>query len=183
MLKFYLQALFQSAQHIYEKREGSGHGSVPLTNDPDPDPGGPKTCGCCGSGSGSKTLVPAGGYKDMSSIFADQLRPSYTSPNAGGRGVCGVSANEYSCAHITWHGAEINFGDLPPYLTYGFQSSDIVQYTSVFVRCLKSLLQCSVSVTFWDGDGSLDPCTGLQFRIRIRILLIGSFQANIFAYY
>jgi hypothetical protein len=20
--------------------------------------------------------------------------------------------------HITWHGAQINFGDLPPYLTY-----------------------------------------------------------------
>ncbi len=90
MLKFYLQALFQSVQHIYEKREGSGHGSVPLTNDPDPDPGGAKTCGSCGSGSrsgpGSKTLVPAWGYNEMSSIFADQLRPSYTSPNAGGLG-------------------------------------------------------------------------------------------------
>jgi hypothetical protein len=38
-LIFILQALFQSAQHIYEKREGSGAGagSVP------PDPGGPKT--------------------------------------------------------------------------------------------------------------------------------------------
>jgi hypothetical protein len=32
-----------------------------------------------------------------------------------GGGGCGVSANEYSCAH----GAQINFGDLPPYLTYG----------------------------------------------------------------
>jgi hypothetical protein len=29
--------------------------------------------------------------------------------------VCGVSANEYSCAH----GAQINFGDPTPYLTYG----------------------------------------------------------------
>ncbi len=28
---------------------------------------------------------------------------------------CGASANEYSCAH----GAQINFGDLTPYLTYG----------------------------------------------------------------
>jgi hypothetical protein len=26
------QALFQSAEHLYEKREGSGSGSVPLTN-------------------------------------------------------------------------------------------------------------------------------------------------------
>jgi hypothetical protein len=50
-----LQALYQSAQHIYEKIEGSGSGagarsgSVPLTKDP--DPGGPTTCGSCGSGS------------------------------------------------------------------------------------------------------------------------------------
>ncbi len=35
------------------------------------------------------------------------IAPSYMSPNAGGGG-CGVSANEYSCAH----GAQIHFGDL-----------------------------------------------------------------------
>jgi hypothetical protein len=41
VLKFFLQVLFQSAEHLYEKRErsGSGAGSVPLTN---------------GSGSGSE---------------------------------------------------------------------------------------------------------------------------------
>jgi len=32
----------------------------------------------------------------------------------GKGGGCGVSANEYSCAH----GAQINFGDLTPYLNY-----------------------------------------------------------------
>ncbi len=32
-----------------------------------------------------------------------------------GKGGCGVSAKEYSWAH----GAQINFGDLTPYLTYG----------------------------------------------------------------
>ncbi len=32
-------------------------------------------------------------------------------------GDCGVSANEYNCAHS--QGAQINFGDLTPYLTYG----------------------------------------------------------------
>ncbi len=46
------------------------------------------------------------------------IAPSYMSQNAGGggRGLlrCGVSANEYSCAH----GAQINFGDLTSYLTY-----------------------------------------------------------------
>jgi hypothetical protein len=39
------------------------------------------------------------------------------SPNAGNggdRGCCGVSSNEYSCAD----GAQINFGDLIPYLTF-----------------------------------------------------------------
>jgi hypothetical protein len=39
------------------------------------------------------------------------------SPNAEGMGkggLRGVSANEYSCAH----GAQINFGDLTPCLTY-----------------------------------------------------------------
>ncbi len=39
------------------------------------------------------------------------------SPNVEGGGeVCRVSVNEYSCAH----GAQINFGDLTPFLTYGF---------------------------------------------------------------
>jgi hypothetical protein len=50
------QALFQSAQHIYEKREGYGSVSDPdpylCLKDRDPDPGGPKTCG-----SGSRTLL------------------------------------------------------------------------------------------------------------------------------
>ncbi len=50
----------------------------------------------------------SGGYKEMSSIFADQSRPRNTSPNAVRGGSCGVSANEYSRGH----GAQINFGDL-----------------------------------------------------------------------
>jgi hypothetical protein len=40
VLNFILQALFQSAHHLYEKREGSG--SVHLTNES--GPGGLKTC-------------------------------------------------------------------------------------------------------------------------------------------
>jgi hypothetical protein len=38
------------------------------------------------------------------------------SPNAGGGGGVRVSAIEYSCAR----GAQINFGDLTPYLTYAW---------------------------------------------------------------
>jgi hypothetical protein len=39
------------------------------------------------------------------------------SPNAegGGGAGCGLSVNEYSCSY----GAQINFGDLTPYLIYG----------------------------------------------------------------
>jgi hypothetical protein len=48
------------------------------------------------------------------------IAPSYTSPNAGGvGGGCGVSANEYSCEHHVT-GDQINSGDQPPYLTYGW---------------------------------------------------------------
>jgi hypothetical protein len=37
----------------------------------------------------------------------------------GEEGGCGVSANDNSCAHhVTWSPAQINFGDLSPYLTY-----------------------------------------------------------------
>jgi hypothetical protein len=36
-------------------------------------------------------------------------------PKCGGGGSCGVSANECSC---TYTGAQINFEDLTPYLTY-----------------------------------------------------------------
>jgi hypothetical protein len=47
------------------------------------------------------------------------IAPSCMSPNAGGgRGVAGsqpMSTAEYSCTY----GAQINFGDLTPYLTYG----------------------------------------------------------------
>ncbi len=41
----------------------------------------------------------------------------YTSPNAWGGGVAG-SQPMTKAVHITWHGAQINFEDLTPYLTY-----------------------------------------------------------------
>jgi hypothetical protein len=43
------------------------------------------------------------GYKEMSSIFADQYSALVLESQCGGGGGCGVSANEYSCAHhVTW---------------------------------------------------------------------------------
>ncbi len=48
-----LQALFQFAQHIYEKGKDPEPSPEPHLWLLDPDPGGPKTCGSCGSVSGS----------------------------------------------------------------------------------------------------------------------------------
>jgi hypothetical protein len=46
-------------------------------------------------------ILQAGGYKEMSSIFADQWRPRITSPNVGGReGVAG-SQPMSTAVHIT----------------------------------------------------------------------------------
>ena len=76
---------------------------------------------CAGKASGfraqslSKLLryIWSGVHKEMSSILA-AIAPSNKSPNSGVGEGCGVSANGFSCAH----GAQINFGDLIPYLTY-----------------------------------------------------------------
>ncbi len=44
---------------------------------------------------------------------------SFMSPNAGGYGgAVGGSQPISTAVYIKWHGAQINFGDLPPYLTY-----------------------------------------------------------------
>ncbi len=50
------------------------------------------------------------------------IAPSYMSPNAGGGRSWGLSQwDEYSCAH----GAQINFGDLTPHLTYGLTENHV----------------------------------------------------------
>jgi hypothetical protein len=59
------------------------------------------------------------------------------SPNAGG----GVSANEYRCAHE----AQINFGDLSPYLTYDSDPIRIVIRSTVKSSGLYTLAQTSFS--------------------------------------
>ncbi len=52
----------------------------------------------------------------------------------GGGGGCGVPSQPMSTAvHITWHGAQINFGDLTPYLAYGGYLCNIkLSFTKVF---------------------------------------------------
>ncbi len=39
----------------------------------------------------------------------------------GGRGGVAGSQPMNTAVHITWHGAQVNFGDLPPYLTYAYK--------------------------------------------------------------
>jgi hypothetical protein len=50
---------------------------------------------------------PGGSQRDVV-YLGWPIAPSYMSPNSRG---CGISANEYSCAH----GAQVNFGDQTPY--------------------------------------------------------------------
>jgi hypothetical protein len=61
---------------------------------------------------------------------------SYMNPNAG---ACGVSANVYSCAH----GAQITFGDLTPYLTYGWLVPVDLLLTLVYTQRKLKLAQLS----------------------------------------
>jgi hypothetical protein len=55
-----------------------------------------------------------GGYKEMSSFVAD---PLIRVQMRGERGGSAGSQPMSTAVHITWHGAQINFGDLPPYWT------------------------------------------------------------------
>ncbi len=57
----------------------------------------------------------------------------------GGGGGCGVSANEFSCAH----GAQISFGDLTPYLTYDYCTVSVLGKVLIF---LESRLKQKVSL-------------------------------------
>jgi hypothetical protein len=66
-----------------------------------------------------RVLLASGGHKEMSSILADHERPRIRAQMlGGGGGGCGVSDNEYSCAH----GSQINFGDLTAYLAYDWRT-------------------------------------------------------------
>ncbi len=63
-----------------------------------------------------------GGYKEMSSFLADHaIVPSYKIPNAGGWGGGGGLRGLCQLVQL-YTGAQINFGDLTPYLTYGTTS-------------------------------------------------------------
>ncbi len=91
------------------------------------------------------------GYNEMSSILADS---SYMSPNAGERGVTGSQPMRTS-VHITWHGAQINFRHLTPYLTYGGgESGDIPPApTPLYSICNNALMQSFEQIFKDDMNG------------------------------
>jgi hypothetical protein len=85
----------------------------------------------------------------------------------GGGGSCGVSANEYSCAHlVTRHGAQINFGDPPPYLltygAYGFMLSGIVTTVLPPLSCTQKtcILRKQLCSMVWMGGVTKTICRG-----------------------
>jgi hypothetical protein len=66
----------------------------------------------------------------------------------GEEGSCGVLANEYSCAH----GAQINFGDLTPYLTYGLDPLERNPFSELY--------EGNPVLYFCEGSPVLDPQAG-----------------------
>ncbi len=75
----------------------------------------------------------------------------------GAEGGGGVSANEYSCAH----GAQINFGNLTPYLTYGVTTCLTLNWLTAIPSYIHVPTQPSVSKrlrsTGIDSEESISP--------------------------
>jgi hypothetical protein len=64
----------------------------------------------------------------------------------GGGGVEVAGSQPMSTAvHITWHGAQINFGDLPPY-SWTFGATGLMWQS---VACIKSYLEIYMGVMSW----------------------------------
>ncbi len=109
--------------------------------------------------------LPPGGRKEMQrcAYRGWPIAPSFTRPNAGGGGGlrCGISANEYSCAHhVTW--SPNNFGDLTPYLTYASHLADNYSATPYplslrffYIKSSSSMLR-SFDAHFWSNGAGIN---------------------------
>ncbi len=93
-----------------------------------------------------------GGYKEMSSIFVDQQRPRIPVPVRGDWWGCGVSLSQpmSTAVHITWHGAQINFGDLPLYLTICAIPFTLKKVTDFPALRRMSLTKLSLVGIYWN---------------------------------
>jgi hypothetical protein len=99
-----------------------------------------------------------GGPKEKSSILADQLRPRIWAQTRGSGGGGGL-ANEYSCAH----GAQLNFGDLTPYLTH---RCDL--YPLLLFLCMNSYIFSRVGSGSGSGSGSAEGPLVAQIMGQVR---------------
>jgi hypothetical protein len=64
------------------------------------------------------------------------IEPLVYDPKCGGRGGVAGSQPVRTAMRITWHGAQINFGDLTPYLTYGKTLSQIFYIKNTRINAL-----------------------------------------------
>jgi hypothetical protein len=78
----------------------------------------------------------------MSSFLADQKRPRMLAQMRGG-GVAGSQPNEYSCVA---HGAQIDFGEQTPYITYGLERLAV---NAKFATVLVLISASSDTVGIW----------------------------------
>ncbi len=91
----------------------------------------------------------------------------------GGRGG-GGSANKYSCAH----GAQLNFGDLTPYLTYGIHNT-VLQDSTLLPMCSTSQIythevqETPKSWTFAQGVRSLMDLVHASFFVQRKRASLG----------
>ncbi len=99
----------------------------------------------------------SGGFKEMSSILADQQRPRIRAQMRGEWGSWGVSVKQYICSH----GAQINFWDLTLYLTFDVCEWEIPWYTSPWrLPCC-----CSGSSPQWRGRYLPSPPAPAEMEI------------------
>ncbi len=80
---------------------------------------------------GDKGLVLGRGLHRDVVYLCCPIAPSNTSPNAG-------SQPTSSAVHITWHGAQIKFGDLPPYDTGGHWPTLLPGYREAIAKRAKA---------------------------------------------
>jgi hypothetical protein len=88
-------------------------------------------------------------------------------PKCGWAGGCGVSANEYSCAAVhNAHGAQINFGDIAPYITYEITTRAELRAKGICGSCPVYLLEGGPHGLINFIDTKAKCCHGKKFTFK-----------------
>ncbi len=85
------------------------------------------------------------------------IAPAYTSPNAGGGEVAG-SQPMSAAVHITWHGAQINFGDLNLYGVQALRGRAVTPQLRAAREPPGGRESPPTRGGGGEGEGSLAPC-------------------------